>query len=138
MIQNKRIRRKTDKYLLSLLVWVYFLQIYDKTVFGYGKYVFDYPGNWITDDQHLRSFQGSRTREERLLSRFVNDLYRHARMAAILRLLDRSSQSSNSDDGQCLLLGSLCRLYGCCQWQCLFTCYTIPSRSLRSCKHPSV
>jgi len=35
--QNKRIRRKTDKYLLSLLVWVYFLQIYDKTVFGYGK-----------------------------------------------------------------------------------------------------
>jgi len=34
---NKRIRRKTDKYLLSILVWVYFLQIYDKTVFGYGN-----------------------------------------------------------------------------------------------------
>ncbi|OCF32001.1 hypothetical protein I317_06713 [Kwoniella heveanensis CBS 569] len=34
---DKRIRRKTDRYLLSLLVWVYFLQIYDKTVFGYGN-----------------------------------------------------------------------------------------------------
>jgi MFS family permease len=35
-VQNKRIRRKTDKVILSILVWVYFLQILDKTVLGYG------------------------------------------------------------------------------------------------------
>ncbi|RSH89024.1 hypothetical protein EHS25_002686 [Saitozyma podzolica] len=34
---NRRILRKTDLNLLPLLVWVYFLQIYDKTVFGYGN-----------------------------------------------------------------------------------------------------
>lgn len=34
--QNKRIRRKTDKVILSILVWVYFLQILDKSVLGYG------------------------------------------------------------------------------------------------------
>ncbi|KAF4999925.1 hypothetical protein FGRMN_2163 [Fusarium graminum] len=34
--QNKRIRRKTDKHILSILVWVYFLQILDKSVLGYG------------------------------------------------------------------------------------------------------
>ncbi|KAL2756078.1 hypothetical protein ACRALDRAFT_1050650 [Sodiomyces alcalophilus JCM 7366] len=33
---NKRIRRKTDKRILSVLVWVYFLQILDKSVLGYG------------------------------------------------------------------------------------------------------
>ncbi|KAF6810629.1 transporter C460.05-like protein 1 [Colletotrichum sojae] len=33
---NKRIRRKTDKRILSILVWVYFLQILDKSVLGYG------------------------------------------------------------------------------------------------------
>ncbi|KAL4924176.1 putative MFS transporter [Aspergillus undulatus] len=33
---NKRIRRKTDKRILAILVWVYFLQILDKTVLGYG------------------------------------------------------------------------------------------------------
>ncbi|ROT36530.1 MFS general substrate transporter [Sodiomyces alkalinus F11] len=33
---NKRIRRKTDKHILSVLVWVYFLQILDKSVLGYG------------------------------------------------------------------------------------------------------
>ncbi|CAM1504893.1 Fc.00g024840.m01.CDS01 [Cosmosporella sp. VM-42] len=33
---NKRIRRKTDKNILSILVWVYFLQILDKSVLGYG------------------------------------------------------------------------------------------------------
>lgn len=33
---NKRIRRKTDKRILVVLVWVYFLQILDKTVLGYG------------------------------------------------------------------------------------------------------
>ncbi|KAL2202383.1 MFS general substrate transporter [Sarocladium strictum] len=33
---SKRIRRKTDKHILSILVWVYFLQILDKSVLGYG------------------------------------------------------------------------------------------------------
>ncbi|KAI0438295.1 major facilitator superfamily domain-containing protein [Xylaria telfairii] len=31
---NERIRRNTDKAILSILVWVYFLQILDKTVLG--------------------------------------------------------------------------------------------------------
>ncbi|KAI1756160.1 major facilitator superfamily domain-containing protein [Xylaria castorea] len=31
---NKRIKRKTDRMILSILVWVYFLQILDKTVLG--------------------------------------------------------------------------------------------------------
>ena len=35
-IKNKRIRRKTNKVILVILVWVYFLQILDKTVLGYG------------------------------------------------------------------------------------------------------
>lgn len=30
--QNKRIRRKTDKTILILLTWVYFLQVFDKAV----------------------------------------------------------------------------------------------------------
>ena len=34
-VQNRRILRKTDKVILSLLVWVYFLQILDKTILGY-------------------------------------------------------------------------------------------------------
>ncbi|KIY31863.1 hypothetical protein I305_05828 [Cryptococcus gattii E566] len=34
---DKRIRRLTDKYILSLLVWVYFLQILDKTILGYAN-----------------------------------------------------------------------------------------------------
>ncbi|KAL3419933.1 MFS transporter [Phlyctema vagabunda] len=34
---NKRIRRKTDKTILTILVWVYFLQILDKSVLGYGS-----------------------------------------------------------------------------------------------------
>ncbi|KAF2173485.1 hypothetical protein M409DRAFT_15766 [Zasmidium cellare ATCC 36951] len=33
---NKRIRRKTDRVILAILVWVYFLQILDKSVLGYG------------------------------------------------------------------------------------------------------
>lgn len=33
---NERIRRKTDKTILAILVWVYFLQILDKSVLGYG------------------------------------------------------------------------------------------------------
>lgn len=34
--QNKQIRRSTDKVILVILVWVYFLQIIDKSVLGYG------------------------------------------------------------------------------------------------------
>ncbi|KKA23748.1 hypothetical protein T310_2200 [Rasamsonia emersonii CBS 393.64] len=33
---SKRIRRKTDRVILAILVWVYFLQILDKSVLGYG------------------------------------------------------------------------------------------------------
>ncbi|CEJ61269.1 Putative MFS transporter [Penicillium brasilianum] len=33
---NKRICRKTDRTILVVLIWVYFLQILDKTVLGYG------------------------------------------------------------------------------------------------------
>ncbi|EHA54199.1 MFS transporter [Pyricularia oryzae 70-15] len=33
---NKRIRRLTDKRILTILVWIYFLQILDKSVLGYG------------------------------------------------------------------------------------------------------
>ncbi|KAK9371418.1 major facilitator superfamily domain-containing protein [Lipomyces kononenkoae] len=33
---SKRIRRKTDRVILTILVWVYFLQILDKSVLGYG------------------------------------------------------------------------------------------------------
>ena len=33
---NKRIRRKTDLYILPILIWVYFLQVMDKTTLGYG------------------------------------------------------------------------------------------------------
>ncbi|KAL2075213.1 hypothetical protein VTL71DRAFT_155 [Oculimacula yallundae] len=35
--ENKLILRKTDKYVLSILVWLYFLQILDKSVLGYGS-----------------------------------------------------------------------------------------------------
>ncbi|WWD06122.1 hypothetical protein V865_004207 [Kwoniella europaea PYCC6329] len=34
---NVRIRRKTDKRILSILMWVYFLQIFDKTLLGYAN-----------------------------------------------------------------------------------------------------
>ncbi|KAL6875479.1 MFS general substrate transporter [Trichoderma longibrachiatum] len=33
---NRRILRKTDRTILAILVWVYFLQILDKSVLGYG------------------------------------------------------------------------------------------------------
>lgn len=33
---SQRIRRKTDKTILVILIWVYFLQILDKSVLGYG------------------------------------------------------------------------------------------------------
>ena len=35
-LQNKRIRRKTDKVILAILTWVYFLQVIDKAVLGTG------------------------------------------------------------------------------------------------------
>ncbi|KAK5170284.1 uncharacterized protein LTR77_004871 [Saxophila tyrrhenica] len=34
--ESKRIKRKTDKVILAILIWVYFLQILDKSVLGYG------------------------------------------------------------------------------------------------------
>ncbi|PON24127.1 hypothetical protein TGAM01_v207138 [Trichoderma gamsii] len=34
--ENRRILRKTDRTILVILVWVYFLQILDKSVLGYG------------------------------------------------------------------------------------------------------
>lgn len=34
--ENKRICRKTDRTILVVLIWVYFLQILDKSVLGYG------------------------------------------------------------------------------------------------------
>ncbi|KAK1593742.1 uncharacterized protein LY79DRAFT_589510 [Colletotrichum navitas] len=34
--QQKRISRNTDERVLSILVWVYFIQILDKSVLGYG------------------------------------------------------------------------------------------------------
>lgn len=34
---NKSIRKKTDRVVLAILVWVYFLQILDKSVLGYGS-----------------------------------------------------------------------------------------------------
>lgn len=33
---NNRIKRKTDRTILVILIWVYFLQILDKSVLGYG------------------------------------------------------------------------------------------------------
>ncbi|KAG9237942.1 putative MFS transporter [Amylocarpus encephaloides] len=44
---NKRIRKKTDKVILAILVWVYFLQILDKSVLGYGS-IFG-----LKEDAHL-------------------------------------------------------------------------------------
>lgn len=35
--QDRRIRRKTDKRILAILCWIYFLQIFDKVVFGLGN-----------------------------------------------------------------------------------------------------
>ncbi|XMA18940.1 hypothetical protein WAI453_011731 [Rhynchosporium graminicola] len=50
---NKKICRKTDKVILSILVWVYFLQILDKSVLGYGS-VFG-----LQKDTHLKGNQYS-------------------------------------------------------------------------------
>jgi len=37
MVQNRRLCRKTDKRILAILMWIYFLQIFDKVVFGLGN-----------------------------------------------------------------------------------------------------
>ncbi|DAA78542.1 TPA_exp: putative MFS transporter [Trichophyton benhamiae CBS 112371] len=51
--ENRKIRRKTDKVILAILVWVYFLQILDKTVLGYGA-IFG-----LIEDTHLSGNQYS-------------------------------------------------------------------------------
>ncbi|KAK3389666.1 major facilitator superfamily domain-containing protein [Podospora didyma] len=50
---NKRIRRKTDKWILTVLIWVYFLQILDKTILGYSA-IFG-----LQEDTHLTGNQYS-------------------------------------------------------------------------------
>ncbi|KAI1852707.1 hypothetical protein JX266_002248 [Neoarthrinium moseri] len=54
---NKRIRRKTDKVILAILVWVYFLQILDKSVLGYGALFGLQADTGLTGNQY--SFLGS-------------------------------------------------------------------------------
>ncbi|KIX01113.1 uncharacterized protein Z518_10179 [Rhinocladiella mackenziei CBS 650.93] len=54
---NKRIRRKTDRVILTILVWVYFLQILDKSVLGYGAVFGLQEDTHLTGDQY--SFVGS-------------------------------------------------------------------------------
>lgn len=50
---SKRIRRKTDRTILLVLVWVYFLQILDKSVLGYGATF------GLQEDTHLAGNQYS-------------------------------------------------------------------------------
>ena len=50
---SKRIRRKTDRVILLILIWVYFLQILDKTVLGFGATF------GMEDDAHLTGNQYS-------------------------------------------------------------------------------
>ncbi|KAJ4412570.1 hypothetical protein N0V85_003663 [Neurospora sp. IMI 360204] len=50
---NRRILRKTDLTILPILAWVYFLQILDKTVLGYGA-IFG-----LREDTHLKGNQYS-------------------------------------------------------------------------------
>ncbi|PYI03978.1 MFS general substrate transporter [Aspergillus sclerotiicarbonarius CBS 121057] len=50
---SKRIARKTDKTILAILIWVYFLQILDKTVLGYGATY------GLEEDTHLTGNQYS-------------------------------------------------------------------------------
>ncbi|KAL7903336.1 major facilitator superfamily domain-containing protein [Trichoderma sp. SZMC 28014] len=51
--ENRRILRKTDRTILVILVWVYFLQILDKSVLGYGATY------GLKDDTHLSPGQYS-------------------------------------------------------------------------------
>jgi len=50
---NRRIRRKTDLHILPILIWVYFLQVMDKTTLGYAA-VFG-----LQSDTHLTGKQYS-------------------------------------------------------------------------------
>lgn len=50
---SKRIARKTDKTILVILIWVYFLQILDKSVLGYGATY------GLEEDTHLTGNQYS-------------------------------------------------------------------------------
>ncbi|RMZ77758.1 hypothetical protein DV737_g4208, partial [Chaetothyriales sp. CBS 132003] len=54
---DKRIRRKTDKVILAILMWVYFLQILDKSVLGYGALFGLQTDTGLTGNQY--SFLGS-------------------------------------------------------------------------------
>ncbi|KAK6073991.1 MFS transporter [Seiridium cupressi] len=54
---DKRIRRKTDRVILAILVWVYFLQILDKSVLGYGALFGLQQDTGLTGNQY--SFLGS-------------------------------------------------------------------------------
>ncbi|GAB7352001.1 hypothetical protein MBLNU459_g2520t1 [Dothideomycetes sp. NU459] len=54
---NKLIRRKTDKVILSILVWIYFLQILDKSVLGFGALFGLQTDTHLTGNQY--SFVGS-------------------------------------------------------------------------------
>lgn len=49
---NKRIVRKTDRRILAILVWVYFLQILDKSVLGYGAIFGLRTDTGLTGDQY--------------------------------------------------------------------------------------
>ncbi|KAL7795389.1 major facilitator superfamily domain-containing protein [Trichoderma ceciliae] len=51
--ESRRILRKTDKVILAILVWVYFLQILDKSVLGYGATY------GLKEDTHLSGGQYS-------------------------------------------------------------------------------
>ncbi|KAL2833910.1 major facilitator superfamily domain-containing protein [Aspergillus cavernicola] len=50
---NRHIRRKTDRRILVILIWVYFLQILDKAVLGYGATF------GLQEDAHLTGNQYS-------------------------------------------------------------------------------
>ncbi|PYH42445.1 putative MFS transporter [Aspergillus saccharolyticus JOP 1030-1] len=50
---SKRIKRKTDRAILTILIWVYFLQILDKTVLGFGATY------GLEEDTHLTGNQYS-------------------------------------------------------------------------------
>lgn len=50
--KNKRIRRKTDRVILVILIWVYFLQILDKSVLGYGAIFGLQEDTNLTGDQY--------------------------------------------------------------------------------------
>jgi hypothetical protein len=50
--ESKRICRKIDKVILPILVWVYFLQILDKSVLGYGAVLGLRTDNGLTGNQY--------------------------------------------------------------------------------------